>query len=242
MKPLIHATLALAAGTAQAVAFDTFQGDVAYRTHFNAEPAPNVLRADGPSFVSGVTRTLEIGPALNAPGWMWFGLRRPSADSRVELLHASANGGQTLNATLSYGLDRPMNLDLSGEAAWLLHYDFAKPHKLTIYAYTDASDPAANPSVSAVTIDVPLRYQSAALVPFSAFVANDDRGAGVDWSNVDRLAFAFTAPGIGGSQLTLESISFVSAPPAPPVPEPSVAALLAAGLLAIGWRRRQNRK
>ncbi len=228
MKHLFIAPLALVASMAQATtAFDTFEGD-RYSASFGLSPfAP--LRADRPSSQPGITRSLEVQPTPGADGSIALTV---SGNVLGDLLLGGANGDQRLSVTLSYGLDAPMNFDFSGSSAFQLLFYYGGPLKLTVYAYTDAPNPADNPLGSALTLDVGPHYQSVLTLPLADFRPNDELGQGVNWANVDRLSFAFSEADASSRYFGLYSIALQ------PVPEPMSAALMLLGLPLLWARRR----
>jgi PEP-CTERM motif len=232
MKTVVFAALALAAGAAQAanLAFDTFEGEPLFaRYDSSAPPSTNRLRADAPSYRAGITRSFEVLPTPGAAGTVSFGTR--GSANNWDIAYAGAFGDQLLSVSVSYGLDQPMNFDFSGSWAFLLHYDYSGPHKLTVYAYTEPPVAGDNPLVSAITMDVGVLYQSAALVPMAGFTTVDSEGQGVNWADVDRLSFAFAENGPEGRLLAIHAISML------PVPEPASAWLLAGGAALLAARR-----
>lgn len=234
MKTFVTAALMLAAGVAHAanLAFDTFEGEPQVASYDSGEPPfLHQLRADAPSYREGITRSFEIMPTPGAAGTLSFGTRGNANNG--DIAYAGSSGDQRLSVSVSYGLDRPMNFDFSDSWAFVLLYDYAGPHKLTVYAFTDAPVAGENPLVSAITLDVGVLYQSAALVPMAGFAAVDSLGQGVNWADVDRLSFAFAENGPEGRLLAIHSISML------PVPEPASAWLMAAGAALLIGRRKQ---
>lgn len=223
-------SLWLAAGApaaAQSTTFDTFEGPH-YSVGAGYIDTVPLLRADGPSFLPGITRSLEIQPAPNTVGIVFLGV---AGTEWGGLLYGGAYGAQPLSMSLSYGLDASMNHDLSGSSAFQLLFHKSPPLKLTVYAYTDAPDPADNPWVSTLTVDIGATYQSVMTLPMAAFTPADALGRGVNWADVDRLSFAFVKPTPGSGQFSLYSIALQ------PVPEPASAALLLLGLPLLLARR-----
>lgn len=120
--PLAAAALALALPlsvptSALAIAFANFQGRAQVAVYDSANPAATVLRADAPSFVPGVTRTLEVAPSPGGPGVVEMQLVPAWVGSYNDELYLSADGGQALSGTLSYGLDRPTT-PMARPSAW----------------------------------------------------------------------------------------------------------------------------
>jgi hypothetical protein len=229
-RPLLAALALACAGSAQAQfsdAFDPFFGAPQTAQYDSDLPSATVLRADGPAYLIGITRTLEINPLLGQPGFATMAMSR-GASASYDFLFISARD-QPLSATLSYGLDRPMNLDWSSVSALVLNYDFAMAHKLTVYAFTQAPEPGDNPLGSALSVDVGDRFQSAVVLPLAAFRQNG--AAPVRWADLDRLSFAFSDE--TGNSIILSSISLVTTP----VPEPAAWVLLAGGLSLLTARR-----
>ncbi len=228
------ATLAvLDTGSAQAKALDPFfRPAVSQRASYDAaDPASAVLRAQAPGWLTGSTRTLDVAPTSGLPGRVEMGVN-PMGESA---LYASAMGGQLLSASLSYGLDRPLNLDLSADGLLVLHYWYGQPHQLTVYAWTDSPLAGDNPWGSAISLDVGFRYEDAVALPFASFAVNSSTGRPVNWADVDGLSFVFSGPTDTG--LGLHGISSAALP----VPEPASWALLAAGLLLALRRGRGAR-
>jgi hypothetical protein len=216
------ALLAALQGPAQALTIDTFSGNQA-AAYDGSRPWATVLRVDGPSFLPGVTRTLQVAPQLGQPGLLEMAI---SSD----VLYVSAIN-QDLAATLSYGLDQPMNLDLSSDFGLVLSHHVGGPYKLTVYAWTQAATPGDNPHGSAINLDAAPSYEGVLLVPFSAFFTNASSGQPVDWADVDSLSFVFSdaTPGFA-DYMGLYSLGTVALP----VPEPAGAASLLAGLALMG--------
>lgn len=233
MFRLLTCTLALAATGAHAITIDAFRGPEVITYYDANRPATAVLRADMPGYLPGVTRTLQINPDPALPGVSAMEVHRPYVVGPVERLMVSSTRGQPTSGTLSYGLDVPMNLDLSAEWAFVLHAEQADPFTLTAYAWTEAARPGDNPLGSALTLAVGRLDDAAVVLPFAAFRQNG--GAPVRWDDVDRLQFAFSGP--TDSYVFLTSISTVSA--LAPVPEPAAAVLLATGLAGLVWRARR---
>lgn len=236
LSRLLTGMLALAAAGAHALTIDAFRSPEG-GTYYDANrPATAVLRTDTPGHLPGVTRTLQITPDPALPGVVTIELIKTYVIGPVNELLVASTRGQPTSGTLSYGLDVPMNLDLSSEWAFVLHATQADPFTLTAYAWTEAATPGDNPLGSALSLAVGRLDDAAVVLPFAAFRQN---GAGpVRWGDVDRLQFAFSGP--TDTFVVLSSISTVSA--LAPVPEPGAAALLAAGLAGLALRRRQLRR
>lgn len=223
--------LALAAlGPAQAMAIDPFfrTGSGQWAEYDASNPSAAVLRVSEPGWLTGSTRTLDIAPTAGASGSLLMGVGR----SGESALYISSSSGQRLSATLSYGLESPLNLDLSAQGALVLHPWFGDAEKLTVYAWTEAPTPGDNPWGSAISVDLGFLYESSVVLPFSSFALNSSAGLPVNWADVDGLSFVFS--GSAGRNVGLYGISAAPLP----VPEPAAWAMLAAGALLVLRRGR----
>jgi mono/diheme cytochrome c family protein len=182
-------------------------------------PSATVLRTDSASWLSGVTRTLQISPVLGQPGQISMQL------GANDVLLMRGSGPQVFAGTLSYGLDAPMNLDLSSQGGIVLDYRFSTPHKLTVYAMSDGAAGESRPG-SALTVDIGTVFHGTVLLPFSAFSINSASGLGVDWGSLDTLSLAFSSSSAAGFEAALDGITTVPLP----VPEPAAWAMWALGL------------
>jgi MYXO-CTERM domain-containing protein len=232
---LAPALLVTLSASAQALMIDSF-GDPYSASNSVVRWFPtqndNIATATAPAAVPGGTRTMAL-PLFGGTGYQ-IATTNWSNNGRLEVL---GDGLPGVYLNLSYGLNSPMNLDLSGQAA--LQLDFlwiqANALKLTVYA-TTAGTPGGNPDGSAGSWDLP-NGSGPVLLPLSDFSLNSATGLPVNWGDVDSLVFAFSSPFIANGNLQsfgLESIS------ATPVPEPVPAMLMALGLAAVALTRRRR--
>ncbi len=213
--------------------FDPFQLSQPFAYYDSRSPGETVLRSDGPTVVPGIVRTFQIAPVLGGTGFMSMGLVDEWIGGPPNQLFMAARQGQVLSATLSYGLDQPMNLDWQGVTSLVLMYGGASAHQLTVYARSDAPAPGDNPWGSALTLDIGETYETAIVLPLADFRPNG--GPGVNWADLDSLDFAFS--GFGEDYFYITGISTFAAA----VPEPQAWALWTAGLCGLaGWLQRRR--
>ncbi len=242
------AALCLAAGAAraQALLIDDFSaGFTTWSWPATPLPASGVFDARVAAGVPGGTRYVAMQPApASEPDPYGHLITGPGLGA-----HVYRRGIPSLTVTLGYGLDAPLDLDLSGQDALRFDVNFAStiehgtgyfgddPLSVTVYATTSRGT-GLNPDGSAAEFTLAPRGVSE--LPFSRFFVNASTGVGVNWADVDSLLFVINDSQRSAWAATWELAS-ISA-----VPEPAGWALWGAGGLALtvlkalkGLRRRR---
>ncbi len=230
-KTLTLAATALAlTAPAQALVIDDFADpfNTNYVVYAGGAAGVSIPSSLAAAAVPGGYRSMTIAGDTSAGGTTFAAINGGGE------LWAFSTGAQRLNFTLSYGTVSAMNLDLSGSAFLRLQMYTSTPTKLSVYATTETT-PGANPDGSALSLDLPALFKQDVDIPLGAFALNSSTGRAVNWSDVDGLAFFFSASEAGPGPSDAVWAQGLSALP---VPEPQQSWLLLAGLFALALRRK----